>query len=265
MPIPVSPSNTHHLTLPDVQKHTILSDDTHFAPTRLIALENTLYGTILPLSDCRAIYDWAHAQSPPIWLHLDGARLWEAVAAGAGTLEEYCACFDSVTMCFSKGLGAPIGSIIVGDQVFIKKARHLRKMMGGGLRQAGVVTASARCAVEETFLAGKLSATHTRAKDVAEMWQSRGGKLAQAVETNMVWLDLEAAGISKETFVEAGVKEGVKVMGGRVVVHYQASEEAVEALGRVMNRVLPSGSGKVGDVTNGVKGEARRIMDVEVE
>ncbi|KAL6720795.1 hypothetical protein ACLMJK_002720 [Lecanora helva] len=267
MPIPVMPSNGHHLSLSDVQKHACLSDDTHFAPTRLISLENTLGGTILPLSVCRSISHWSRSLPPEqrIWLHLDGARLWEAVAAGAGTLKEYCECFDSVTMCFSKGLGAPIGSVIAGNKKFITKARHLRKMMGGGLRQSGVVTASARTAVEETFLGGKLAATHAQAKEVQRMWESRGGRIEHPVETNMVWLDLDSAGISRERFVEEGVKEGLKLLGGRVVVHYQICAEAVEALGRVMDRVLVDGRGERWEVMKGEKRQARENMKVEVE
>ena len=224
---PVFPSNKHHLTLQDITTHAIVSDDVHSCPTRVIALENTLAGTILPLSDCRAISGWARAQIPPIQMHLDGARLWEAVAAGAGTLKDYCACFDSVSLCFSKGLGAPIGSIIVGKQNFITRARWIRKSIGGGLRQAGIITAAARVAVEETFLGSgankpsPLRASHARALEVANLWISRGGKLERECETNMVWLDLEAAGVSKERFVEVALAEGMKCMGGRLVVHYR--------------------------------------------
>ncbi|KAI4240456.1 MAG: hypothetical protein LQ352_007633, partial [Teloschistes flavicans] len=151
-PIQVVPANGHHLTLQDVQKHAVLDDNIHHCPTTLISLENTLNGTILPLSDCQDISQWARAQSPPITMHLDGARIWEAVAAGAGSLEDYCKCFDSVSLCFSKGLGAPIGSIIVGSPRFIARARHIRKALGGGLRQSGVIAAPARVAVDETFL-----------------------------------------------------------------------------------------------------------------
>lgn len=261
---PVTPGNGHHLTLSDIKKHAVTSTDTHFCPTRLISLENTLAGTILPLKDCQEISQWAHARNPPIHMHLDGARLWEAVAAGAGTLKEYCACFDSVTMCFSKGLGAPIGSIIIASRPFVEKARHIRKGLGGGLRQAGVVTASARIAVEETFVGNKLAATHQRAREVAAMWQKKGGKLQLWTETNMVWLDLEAAGCSPEEFVQAGVKEGVRFLGGRVVVHYQVCEEAVARLGRVMDVVL-SAQSKKHEIKNGVKEEARQVMKPEME
>lgn len=171
-------------------------------------------------------------------MHLDGARIWEAIAAerdddlGKG-LNEYCACFDSVSLCFSKGLGAPIGSIIVGSQAFIDSARHKRKALGGGLRQAGWISAPARVAVEETFLGGRLKASHDRAREIADMWVQRGGKLELGTETNMVWLDLEAAGFSEgegegcvkggnnKGFVEMAVERGLRVMGGRLVVHYR--------------------------------------------
>ena len=265
MPIPITPINGHHITLADIKTHTILSTDYHFAPTRLICLENTLGGTILPLKDCQEIATWARAQTPPIPLHLDGARLWEAVAASAGSMKDYCACFDSVTMCFSKGLGAPIGSIICSTTPFINRARHLRKMLGAGLRQAGVVTASARVSVEETYLGGKLAATHTRAREVADMWERKGGKLAQPTETNMVWLDLSAISCSKEKLIEAGVKEGLKLLGGRIAVHYQICDEAVEALGRFMDAVLPTQPEQIGDVSDGVKERAKEVGDVEME
>lgn len=169
-------------------------------------------------------------------------------------------------MCFSKGLGAPVGSIIVGDVPFVDRARHLRKMLGGGLRQAGVVTGSARVAVDETFLGGRLRGTHERAREVERMWDERGGRLKNGmrVETNMVWLDLEDAGVSVERFVEVGVEEGVRLLGGRVVCHYQICGEAVGTLGRVMDRVLV-GEGRREEASNGVKEEAREVRDVVVE
>ncbi len=198
-------------------------------------------------------------------------------------------------MCFSKGLGAPVGSVVVGEGGFVSRARRLRKMMGGGLRQAGVVTGAARVAVEETFLGGRLAGTHERARVVGGMWEERGGRVVGGVgggvkggveggggvkggvETNMVWLDLEAAGITKEKFVEAGVREGVKLLGGRVVVHYQICDEAVERLGRVMDAVLLAGRSDgngngngdgVRDVDGdgvGVREEAGVVMEAEME
>lgn len=112
----------------------------HFPPTRVVSLENTLSGTILPLRDAREISDFVRsfpvpAGQKPVAMHLDGARLFDAVAAENGRLEEYCASFDSVSFCLAKGVGAPMGSVIVGTKAFIERAKWFRKMFGGGTRQ----------------------------------------------------------------------------------------------------------------------------------
>ena len=256
MLIPIRPSNDHHLMLEDVQKHAIVSDDVHACPTRVISLENTLDGMVMPLDEVRRIANFAREHN--IKMHLDGARIWEAVAADAGSLPDFTSEFDSVSMCFSKGLGAPIGSIIVGSKSFIAHARRIRKMIGGGTRQAGVISAAARVAVDEGFgrgsngEGGKLRACHARARKVAELWESKGGKLANPTETNMVWLDLEREGVSAGEFAEMSAKEELKARGGRLVVHYQITEEAVERLGRVMDVVLQKGKER----RDGQNGEA---------
>ncbi|KKK21880.1 hypothetical protein ARAM_006563 [Aspergillus rambellii] len=237
--IPVMPKNGSYLTLEEIKKHTVLSDDVHACPTKLISLENTLGGAIMPLEETRKISEWAHQNG--IKVHLDGARLWEAVAAGAGSLTDFTSLFDSVSLCFSKGLGAPIGSIVIGSKAFIKKARWFRKSIGGGTRQAGVIAAAARVALDETFgtdpygQQGKLRETHSKANRIAEMWTSRGGKLDFAVETNMVWLDVEAAGLGPNDLSEIGSEKGLKLLGNRIVVHYQVSEEALNRLEQVFD------------------------------
>lgn len=223
----VIPRNGIHLTLEDIQKHAVLDDDIHHCPTKLISLENTLDGMITPLDEAKRIVEWAHSNA--IKVHLDGARLWEAVVAGSGSLPEYAALFDSVSLCFSKGLGAPIGSIITGSLDFIKKARWFRKSIGGGARQTGVIAAAAQVALNENFGTdlsgknGKLAATHIKAKRVAELWTSRGGKLEKPIHTNMVWLDLEASGVGPNDLTEIGHAKGLKLMGGRIVIHYRRS------------------------------------------
>jgi threonine aldolase len=238
----VVPRNGVYLTIEDIKENAILSDDVHACPTRVISLENTLAGMIMPLEEVRKIS--AFARENDIKIHLDGARIWEAVAASAGSLPEFTTCFDSVSMCFSKGLGAPIGSIIVGSVPFIKHARRIRKSIGGGTRQAGIIAAAARVAVEESFgkgpwgEGGKLRACHTRAKRIGETWRSKGGKLANPTETNMVWLDLEAAGYRPDEFVELAKEEGLKMLGGRLVVHYQISDDAITRLEKLMDRLL---------------------------
>ncbi|KAI0883874.1 l-allo-threonine aldolase [Annulohypoxylon maeteangense] len=230
----IAPSNGHHLTLDDVKKHATVREDVYDCPTRVISLENTLSGTIMPLEDIRAISNWAHSSDPPIHMHLDGARLWEAVAAGAGSLKDYASCFDSLSLCFTKGLGAPIGSIVIGSSSFIKRARWMRKLLGGGLRQAGVIAAPARIAVEQIFLSGRLREGQQTAKRISEMWAKMGGKLQHPTETNMIWLDLEAAGVDKDHFADMAENVGIKTMRGhlqgRLVVHYQICPDALDSL-----------------------------------
>lgn len=233
---PIDAKNGKYITLEEIKQHAVISDNVHMCPTRVIELENTLNGTIMPLDEVARISAWARQND--IILHMDGARLWEAVAAGAGELKEYCALVDSLSLCFSKGLGAPIGSIVVGTSTFIKRCRWTRKSIGGGLRQAGVVAAPARVAVEETFLGGKLTQSHENAKRLEKVWVNLGGKLKYPVDTNMVWLDLEGSGLEEDRFVEEADKLGVNVKGERFVVHYQINEEALDRAERLFRHVL---------------------------
>ncbi|KAI1771533.1 l-allo-threonine aldolase [Hypoxylon cercidicola] len=238
----ISPANDHHLTLDDVKKYITLQESVYDCPTRVISLENTLSGTILPLEDVRAISKFARSLKPPVHMHLDGARLWEAVSAGAGGLQEYTRCFDSVSLCFTKGLGAPLGSIIVGSAAFIQRARVMRKILGGGLRQAGVIAAPARVAVEQNFLCGRLHGARKTAKRISNLWVELGGKLEHPTETNMIWLDLEAAGVTGDSLADMAEKAGIKTfrgrLRGRLVVHYQICDEAVESLARLFSDIL---------------------------
>ncbi|KZF18811.1 l-allo-threonine aldolase [Xylona heveae TC161] len=239
----VIPANGHHLTLGDVKRNATITFDVYDCPTQVISLENTLSGTVMPLSEVRAISHWARAQDPPIHMHLDGARLWEAVASGAGTLREFGECFDSIQMCLTKGLGAPIGSVVVGSSTFIKRARWIRKILGGGLRAAGVIAAPARVAIEDVFFGGKLKAAQDKAKLVSALWEQLGGKLQRPTETNMVWFDLEASGLMREQFYPLARTFDVKLfehplVNGRVVFHYQITEDAFARLCQFVREVL---------------------------
>ncbi|PSN59504.1 hypothetical protein BS50DRAFT_508266 [Corynespora cassiicola Philippines] len=254
MMVPVDVKNGKYLTLEEVKEYAVISDDVHSCPTRVISLENTLNGAIMPLDEVKRISAWARENG--IIMHMDGARLWEAVAAGAGSLKEYCAEMDSLSLCFSKGLGAPIGSIVVGNKSFIKRCRWIRKSIGGGLRQAGVVAAPARVAVEETFLGGKLEESHNNAKRIEKIWMDLGGKMKYPVDTNMVWLDIESHGIDLDWFIELGEKYGVRVRGGRLVVHYQIGEEAVQGLTKLFKEVL---RGEVGEKTGKAEFDAEDL------
>jgi threonine aldolase len=232
----INPKNGKYITLEEVKENAIISDNVHMCPTRVIELENTLDGILMPLSEVRAISKFARENG--IIVHMDGARLWNAVVAGGGTLKEYCAEVDSVSLCFSKGLGAPIGSIITGTKSFIKRARWVRKSIGGGLRQSGVVAAPAWVAVEETFLGGKLEQSHINAKRIQKIWTDLGGKVEFPVDTNMVWLDIKAHGIKLGNFIKLGELYGLRFMGGRLVVHYQIGEEAIERLTQLFKEIL---------------------------
>ncbi|KAI1758723.1 l-allo-threonine aldolase [Hypoxylon sp. FL1150] len=238
----VCPANGHHLTLNDVMKHATLQESVYDCPTRVISLENTLGGTVMPLADILAISKFARTQRPPIHMHLDGARLWEAASAGADSLKAYAQCFDSVTLCFTKGLGAPLGSIVVGSAGFIQRARVTRKLLGGGMRQAGVIAAPARVAVDQVFLSGRLREVQETAKLLALNWVAKGGKLTQPFETNMIWLDLAAAGISGDRFADVMEKAGLRVfrgrLEGRIVVHHQICDKAVGRLIWVFSEIL---------------------------
>ncbi|KAE8148642.1 alanine racemase [Aspergillus avenaceus] len=234
MPQPVKPSNGKYLTVDDLEKHAILTDDVHKCPTGIISLENTSGGVVLPLDELREIRDWATRGE--VKIHLDGARLFEAVAAGAGTLKDYCTLVDLATVDFSKNLGAPMGAMVVGDRRLITQMRRTRKAIGGGFRQGGVITAAAREALFENFGMGAeiespmLSQVHNLAKRVGEEWTKRGGALSKDVETNLVWLDLEAAGVDKSTFNTMGKKYNLSLDGPRIVCHHQIETQAVDNL-----------------------------------
>ncbi|KAK0632173.1 pyridoxal phosphate-dependent transferase [Immersiella caudata] len=258
----VVPKNGIHLTLEDIETNVYLDDDVHTCPTRVISLENTLNGMIMPLEEVQRIS--AFARQHGLKMHCDGARLWEAAASGAGSLADFSACFDTVTLCFSKGLGAPVGSILVGDNDVIKHSRWVRKSIGGGLRQPGVVTAAARVGVDETFgkgpngQGGLLRETHVLAKEVANMWTDLGGKLFHPVHTNMVWLDLDEARCSASKIEALGTEVGLKLFANRLVIHYQIyqnREVVVRRLRKVFEKILLEKSSD-GAASEPARGEA---------
>lgn len=227
---PVEPSNGLYLTLEDILPHVkIRSKDTPpgVTPTRLIVLENTLRGMVMPFSEAKRISEYARKNG--IKIHLDGARLWEAVVASVEPssdyrlfLGEYCSLFDTVTMCFSKGLGAPIGAILVGSEVVINQARWLRQSIGGSVRQPGILTSCAFTAVKNTFEGGLLKRTHDLAREIATFWENEcQGKLRYPTQTNMVWLDCTGQTFSLEDLRREAEERGVFIKGERLVVHYR--------------------------------------------
>ncbi|KAI9896151.1 hypothetical protein N3K66_009051 [Trichothecium roseum] len=217
----VHASNGKYLTLEDILPHVRLGhgEKVHTCPTRVISLENTLRGMVMPLDETRRICDFAHENG--IKVHLDGARLWEVAASGAGTLSNYCALFDTVTMCFTKGLGAPAGAVMVGSQDVVRQARWIRQSIGGSIRQPGMLAEAAYVAVKETFEGGRLAGTHRVAARIAREWETGGGKLKHPADTNMVWLDFDGESFGLDDLIRRGRERGVYVHRDRIVVHYR--------------------------------------------
>ncbi len=145
----------------------IRQDDIHLPPTSLICLENThnrAGGTVVPLEDMKAVYEVAKKHDLPV--HLDGARIFNASIASGVPVKEFTACTTSVQFCLSKGLGAPVGSIIAGSGTFIEKARRWRKRLGGGMRQAGIIAAAGIFALDTMI--DRLAEDHANARLLAE-------------------------------------------------------------------------------------------------
>ncbi|KAF2435301.1 alanine racemase [Tothia fuscella] len=239
----VTPRNGKYLTLEDIESNAQITDNVHKCPTRVIALENTISGIVVPLEEMRRISHWARENGG--LLHLDGARLFEAVATGAGSLRDYCTLVDTVTIDFSKELGAPMGAMLLGKHSLIAQARRVRKSIGGGMRQSGVLTAACRVGVEEQFGYGEwgsessnIRAVHRMAKRVGAMWTNRGGELSLPVETNQVWLNLDSVGISQEQWDNIGERHGIRFDGPRLVLHHQINEEALNRLAEAFDDVL---------------------------
>lgn len=224
--ITVIPSNGHHLTLSDVQEHIVTGTDLHCAPTEIIELENTLNGTIIPQEEVIRISDYAHSQG--VKMHLDGARIWHVAAETGTSIAELVAPFDSVSLCFSKGLGAPIGSCLVGTKELITKARWFRKLFGGGMRQTGILSASAAYALTNNFV--KLPHVHSLARRLEQGLKDIGAHITSPAETCMVFYDPSPLGLDYAEIAERGsqLNERIILGGSRLVVHVQTTEKAVE-------------------------------------
>ncbi|GME72777.1 unnamed protein product [[Candida] boidinii] len=209
MVTPVIPSNGLYLTLEDIIDNYIPDDgDIHMAPTKVVSLENTIHGIITPLEEIERISYWCKENN--VKLHLDGARLWNASAETGISMFEYCKFFDSVSLCLSKSLGAPFGSILVGEKKFIEKANHFKKQNGGGIRQAGMMAKMASIAIDENF--SKIKLAHSFAKDVARFCESNGIALECPAHTNFVFLDPKKVKINPSVFKQIAEKNNVKIL-----------------------------------------------------
>ncbi|KAJ8588217.1 hypothetical protein M405DRAFT_820097 [Rhizopogon salebrosus TDB-379] len=224
--IPIFPANDHHLTWEDIEPRIVSGTDVHVAPTRVIALENTLNGTIMPQNDVLEISKNAHARG--IIMHLDGARIWHVAAETGLFMKELCDPFESVSLCLSKGLGAPIGTVLVGSKPFITKARWFRKLFGGGMRQTGYMAGCAAYALTHNF--PLLPHVHALAKRMQQGLEELGVGILSPAETCMLFYDPSPIGVEYWEIVEraAQLPQPIKLNGSRLIMHIQTSPQVVD-------------------------------------
>ena len=225
-PLEVKPDGTLDLEL---LVNRIKPDDPHFPITRLLAFENTHAGKVI----ARHYFDKARriADQHGLAMHLDGARLANAVVASERSFVELAAPFDSVSLCCSKGLGAPVGSLLVGSDSLIAKARRWRKMLGGGMRQAGVIAAGINYALDNHI--ERLKEDHSNAQWLANALAELSDNYAINVhpaQTNMVYVDLPSAEMGQQLQHFMAERQIIMPKGQklRLVTHLNAEKAALE-------------------------------------
>ncbi len=234
-PQPLNHQADGTLALEDIEA-AIKPDDAHFAVTKMLALENTWGGKVLPMAYVKAATSLAAAKG--LTRHLDGARLFNAAVAQAaanGTdpyheAREIAQCFDSVSVCFSKGLGAPAGSTLCGSTALISRAHRIRKMAGGGMRQAGVLAAAAAYALDHNVT--RLAQDHALAQRLAQGLAGIPDLVVEAPQTNILFVDLIGVAKARSAELMAHLKAcGVRVTGLyrlRFVTHMDVDAQGVD-------------------------------------
>ncbi|MGQ7815118.1 low-specificity L-threonine aldolase [Metapseudomonas furukawaii] len=200
----------------------IKQDDFHFARTRLLALENTMQGKVLPLDYLAAARELTRRRG--LGLHLDGARLFNASVKLGVEAREITRHFDSVSVCLSKGLGAPVGSVLCGSATLIARARRLRKMVGGGMRQAGLLAAAGLYALDHQV--ERLAEDHAHAERLGAGLRELGYAI-EPVQTNMVYVQMDGQARALADFLAA---RGIRVSPAprlRLVTHLDVRAEAI--------------------------------------
>jgi threonine aldolase len=217
----------------------------HLVRTRLVCLENTHNrggGRVYPLEKIQAISSWAHEHG--LIMHLDGARLWNAVVATGIPAAEWASQFDSVSVCFSKGLGAPIGSALAGPREFVTRARHIRKLFGGGMRQAGIAAAGALHALEHHI--NRLADDHRNARVIAQAVVDTAGLRLNPpeVETNLIWFEVDPELGTAKQLAAALKQRGVLVHAPgpqtiRACTHLDVSAAQAERAAQMIRQAVP--------------------------
>ncbi len=236
-PQPLAQNATGQMVLADIAG-AIKPDDPHFARTRLLCLENTWNGHPMPMDYLAQAT--ALARQHGLAAHLDGARLFNAAAASAQSGETVAAAarritshFDSVSVCFSKGLGAPVGSALCGSRELIARAHRVRKMAGGGMRQSGILAAAALHALEHHL--ERLADDHALAQRLAQGLQGLDGLQVRSAQTNIVFVDVaDGRGPDLLAFLKARGVLATGLIGLRFVTHLDVDaagiDRAVEAV-----------------------------------
>lgn len=237
------PGHRGMIALEDIER--AVRPDVYYMPTtRLISLENThgrSAGAILRIEGIRKISEFARERK--IRMHLDGARLWNASVATGIPVREYARYFDSVSVCFSKGLGAPVGSMILGNAEFIESARRYRKIFGGGMRQVGILAGAAIFALDHNIT--RLEEDHRKAKLFGErIGAHKKLSLNMAeIETNMVIVSVEKTGMTQDEILILLKNNGILMTPEghssiRAVMHLDVSMESVQQAAERILQVL---------------------------
>ena len=218
----------------------------YLVSTTAIAIENTHNfggGTVQPLSEIKFLRE--ESKKLGLKMHLDGARIWNAHVASGISLSEYGKHFDTLSVCLSKGLGAPIGSLMIGSKELISKARPWRKRYGGGMRQVGLIAAAGDYALDNNLKL--LTKDHFRAKEIAKLIEDIAPDLinSETVETNIIGLDLSRYQISAEELAiqlkQAGILTsalGPKYL--RLVTHFDITDKDIEKIKSIIPKLLKS-------------------------
>jgi threonine aldolase len=229
-PQPIANQPDGSIAIADIGAY-IKPDDMHFARSRLLALENTIGGRVLDTAYMAEATAFARARG--LATHLDGARICNAAVKQGISLKDAAAGFDTISVCLSKGLGAPVGSLLLGPKAFIEQGKRWRKMLGGGMRQAGVLAAAAHYALEHNV--ERLADDHANAARLAEGLRAIDGLTVDTPQTNIFYIHMDPAACNG--LRTALAREQIRATVGqhtRLVTHWNISAEDVERVIRVV-------------------------------
>ena len=226
----------------ELVERAIRPDDIHMPPTGMVEIENALSnGTVMPLWKMKQVYEAAHRHGVPV--HLDGARIFNAAAALGVQAKDIAQYADSVMFCLSKGLCAPVGSMVCGSAAFIARARKNRKILGGGMRQCGILAAAGILAIEK--MAGRVREDHENALYFAQKLAALPGVQVamETVQINMIFFAIDKEGFDAEGFPAAMKEKGILINGQedgqfRFVTHYWVGKEQIDQVIEAMAQLL---------------------------